>query len=154
MRLFLLLATLTLPAIASYAQDTRDTYQLSLQKAEGDITLDGQLLEVDWQQAELINEFMNQWPIDSGKAEAVTEVRVTYDNDCLYVGAVCYDHGKRIIQSLRRDNDGHWTSDGFTVTLDPINERTNGFMFGVNEGGAQMEGVLTVNSWGTDGDRN
>ncbi len=153
MRLFLL-CLLGLVTIIGYTQDTRDDYKLPLQKAKDKITLDGELLETDWQEAHVIDEFMNQWPTDSGKADAITEVRAIYDDDFLYISAICYDNGERVIQSLKRDNDGHWSSDGFTVALDPINERSNGFMFGVNAGGAQMEGVLTVNNWGTDGDRN
>lgn len=150
----LLLALFLFAHVITSAQDTRDTYQLPIFQANTPITLDGDLSDTGWQSAELINEFMNQWPSDSGKAEAKTEVRVTYDDNFLYIGATLYDNGSRIIQSLKRDNDGHWGSDGFTVAIDPINERSNGFMFGVNAGGAQMEGVLTVNSWGTDGDRN
>lgn len=153
MRLSLLLL-LFLFYLTSSAQDTRDLYHLEIVKSTSAITLDGEPSEAGWKSAQVISEFMNQWPSDSGKAEAKTEVRVTYDDEFLYVSAILYDDGKRIIQSLRRDNNSHWNSDGFTVALDPINERSNGFMFGVNAGGAQMEGVLTVNSWGTDGDRN
>lgn len=138
----------------SAQEDTRDKYQLSIMPAKGEIELDGQLNDDGWESVNVVKNFQNQWPLDSGMAEAKTEVMITYDENFLYVAAICYDDGDRIIQSLKRDNDGHWNSDGFTITIDPINERSSGFMFGVNAGGAQMEGMLTINSWGTDGDRN
>ena len=141
-------------SLAWSQEDTRDKYQLAIQRTTSEIILDGKLDEDVWSSLEPVKNFQNQWPLDSGLAEAKTEVRMTYDNDFLYLAAVCYDDGERVVQSLKRDNEGHWNSDGFTVTLDPINERSSGFMFGVNAGGAQMEGVLTINSWGTDGDRN
>jgi len=67
-----------------------------------------------------------------------------YDDNFLYVSAICYDGGKRVIQTLKRDV-GHWESDGFAIVLDPVNERSNGFVFGVNAGGAQMEGLVSAN---------
>ncbi|MEM6524211.1 MAG: DUF5916 domain-containing protein [Bacteroidota bacterium] len=153
MRLMLLCFLLSI-STKSISQDTRDKYQLNLLRSGSAIVLDGNLDEEGWAEASKVSDFINQWPVDSGMAEAKTEVKVIYDDNFLYVSAILYDNGTRVIQSLKRDNDGHWGSDGFTVVVDPINERSNGFMFGVNAGGAQMEGVLTVNSWGTDGDRN
>lgn len=154
-RLILLsLATVnTLLAIGQSA-DTRERYVYNLTKAAGDIVLDGELDEDCWASADVINNFYNHWPIDSGLAVFATKVRMTYDADFIYVSAECYDDGERIIQSLKRDNDGHWQSDGFTVAIDPINKRTNGFLFGVNAGGAQMEATMSAQGSNTRNDTN
>ncbi len=122
---------------------------LDVKKANAEIKIDGRIDEDDWLEAQVASNFVNQWPSDSGAAEAITEVRLTYDENFIYIGAILYDDGEnRIIQSLRRDNDSHWNSDGFTVIFDPINNKSNGFVFGVNAGGAQMEG--TANSQGNE----
>ena len=126
--------------------DSREKFQVNIYKTSLPINIDGKIDEEAWLHSELVKNFINKWPLDSGLAEAQTEVRLTYDDDFLYVSAICYGYGEEyIIQSLKRDNDdSHWQSDAFTLLLDPINERTNGFMFGVNAGGAQIEAQLTV----------
>lgn len=136
------------------AQDTREAYQVRIQKSIDQIELDGDLSEESWSNADIANNFINHWPLDSGKAEALTEVKLTYDDAFLYVAATCFDNGERIIQSLRRDSENHWSSDGFTIAIDPINQRTNGFLFGVNAGGAQIEGTLNVRGSDTESDNN
>lgn len=136
------------------AQDTREKYQYTIPSATEPIILDGLFDESVWQSISTVGDFYNHWPLDSGKAEAKTEVRLTYDDEYIYVAAICYDNGQRIVQTLKRDQDSFWSSDGFSIMLDPINERTSGFIFGVNAGGAQLEGVMTVNNWGTRYDQN
>jgi len=137
-----------------YGQDTRDRYQLSLKKTTEKIIIDGQLNEPIWQNTELVDQMMNHWPIDTGAAQAITHVKMTYDEHFIYISAVCYDNGKRIIQSLKRDDSNHWQSDNFNVAIDPINQRTNGFIFATNAGGAQYEGMISVRGNDPDIDTN
>lgn len=127
-----------------YAQDTREQYQLDIKKTTEAIVIDGKLDENVWASIEGVNQMMNHWPLDSGIAKAISHVKMTYDDDFIYISAVQFDNGSRIIQSLKRDDRNHWQSDAFTVAIDPINQRTNGFVFGVNAGGAQFEGMLNM----------
>lgn len=138
----------------SQTKDTQNKFKYNITKTTDKVSLDGELNEESWLSAEVINNFYNHWPIDSGLAEFVTNVRLTYDDEFLYVAAVCFDNGNRVIQSLKRDNGGHWQSDGFTVAIDPINKGTNGFLFGVNAGGAQMEAAMSARGTGTRNDSN
>ena len=116
---------------------------LSIKKAKGEINLDGVLDEHDWNDAEIAKDFYQQFPYDTSLAQTKTEVRITYDENFIYVGAICFDEldGKYVIQSLKRDFS-YPISDAFAVFLDPFGDQTNGFSFAVNPMGVQREGLL------------
>lgn len=124
----------------------RERVELTAKKATESIKIDGILNEPVWDQAILSSPFINKWPIDSGRAEAQTEVRMLFDDNFLYVSAVAYQRKEDlIIQSLKRDQlDGHWSSENFAFVVDPLNQKNTGFLFGVNAGGAQLDAMLTL----------
>jgi hypothetical protein len=118
--------------------------------AKGPIEIDGLLDEQDWRNASLATPFLNKWPMDSGYAEAKTEVKVIYSNEAVYVSAVNYQKkSDLVIQTLKRDQeDSFWGSEAFVVLLDPMNQKTMGFLFGVNAGGSQYEASVNIQgSW-------
>ncbi len=139
------------------AEDNRDkfTYQIKPSKSKS-IIIDGILDDSEWGEIKSFSQFINKWPIDSGLAISQTEVRMTYDENFIYVAAVNYQPKKDVIvQTLKRDNPrGYWGSDGFTIVLDPLNQQSNGFLFGVNAGGAQMEASLNIRGTRTNFDEN
>ena len=55
------------------------------------ITVDGRLEEPAWQQALPAGDFIEQRPRTGQPASERTEVRFLYDDDNLYVGAICFD---------------------------------------------------------------
>lgn len=155
MKTFNLHYLLLLLPIFSMAQETRDTYRYSIFKSTDQVQIDGEANDPAWEKVRAIPYFQNHWPVDSGRAETLTNVKVTYDDEFMYVLAVCYDNGSRVVQSLRRDDDeGHWNSDNFTLVIDPMNNKQNGFMFGVNAGGSQIEAQLNVSGPRTEYDQN
>lgn len=134
----------------------RDKYQMDMRVAGSPITLDGVIDEQAWMAVEPSTKFINKWPTDTGWAEAQTQVRLMYDEEFVYVSAICYqDMDELVIQSLKRDDMGDfWGSDGFSIVLDPIGQRSNGYLFGLNAGGAQVEATLSQNGNQTDFDSN
>eukprot|EP01006_Ploeotia_vitrea_P017974 TRINITY_DN49225_c0_g1_i1.p1 TRINITY_DN49225_c0_g1~~TRINITY_DN49225_c0_g1_i1.p1 ORF type:complete len:494 (-),score=-59.66 TRINITY_DN49225_c0_g1_i1:18-1499(-) len=155
LRVFLIISCWLIIKI-TYAGDdeklnNQATFQLQISRSASEINIDGDILEEGWKNAMPANNFIRKWPLDSGYAEAKTEVKLLYDDNFIYVSAVCYLEAEPIITTLKRDV-GHWSSDGISIVLDPVNQRTNGFMFGVNAGGAQIEGLISVNdaSWEWD----
>jgi hypothetical protein len=136
-------------SLISFAQnggsDTRSLFKYTIQKTIVPIQLDGIAQENEWEAHDVTTNFYNHWPNDEGQAQNQTEVKITYDDNNLYILAKCYDKGERIIQSLVRDNDSdYWGSDNFSVAIDPVNTKQSGFMFGVTAGGAELEGSLTI----------
>ncbi|WP_299456231.1 DUF5916 domain-containing protein [uncultured Microscilla sp.] len=145
-RLCLLVCWLFACTLTSYAKPNptrnQQTYKVNIVKTAAKIKIDGNINEEAWKSTNAARNFLRKWPTDKGQAEAQTEVRLLYDDHFLYISAVCFIDKKPVIQTLRRDV-GHWNSDGFALLMDPMNQHSNGFLFGVNAGGAQMEG-LTV----------
>ncbi len=148
--IYTLLSTFTLTA-HTLAQDKgealggaayQEKYQHSIRKTDKPIAIDGELSEAIWQEASVSKNFAPHWPQDNVPLKRDTEVRMTFDDRFLYVGAVCRDTNTYVIQTLKRDAS-FWDSDAFGLILDPINERTNGFFFGVNAANAQWDGLLT-----------
>lgn len=128
------------------AGDNREKFRLKINKAAQAIAIDGELNESVWGEAETTTPFFNKWPTDTGYADAKTEVKVIFNDDFIYVSAVNYQARKDlIIQTLKRDQiDSYWSSENFSIVLDPMGQKSTGFMFGVNAGGSQIEASINV----------
>jgi hypothetical protein len=116
---------------------------ITIKKINTTLKVDGDLSEPEWQISEVATNFCQSFPYDTVAANSVTEVRILYNNAGIYVGAVCKDSIAKpfVVQSLKRDFSIN-SSDAFVVTLDPLNDKTNGFSFGVNPYGVQREGLV------------
>ena len=118
-------------------------YQLHIHKTAEPIKLDGELSESIWKQTEVATDFSNWVPQDIGRPKRQTEVRVFYNNQYIYFGVTGFDTTYDIIKTLKRDAE-IGSSDGVGITIDPINERTSGFVFILNTKNVQAEAVI----WG------
>jgi hypothetical protein len=133
--------TTRLLAQENFTHEQRN-FQINLIKAEQKPTLDGKLDEPVWQQAKPADQFWLKFPNNDQHGADRTEVRLCYDKNFLYVGAICYDSTQRyLVQSLKRDQ-GLRTGDGIAVILDPFNQKTNGFFFAVSAFNSQSEDLL------------
>jgi hypothetical protein len=104
------------------------------------ISIDGQLDEAAWRQAQPATGFVQQEP-DEGQPETRrTEVRFLYDQSTLYVGARMYDEApqRAVTNELIRDFGG-LNGDMLGVVLDTFLDRRNAYGFLTNPGGAQRE---------------
>lgn len=126
----------------SWAQ--QNTKSISAKTIADKIVIDGDLNESTWQLAEKGNQFWQNFPYDTSLAEVKTEVMVAYDENNLYIAAICYDSipHKYVIQSLKRDFS-YPISDAFVATIDPFSDQQNGFSFGMNPFGVQREGLVS-----------
>lgn len=126
------------------AQKQNESYQLHIHRAPSPVVIDGSTHEPAWQSAEVVNNFWMVLPMDTGKANVRTDVRMMYDDRNIYLSAICYHGnvpGPYMVESLRRD----WSfgnNDNFIFFLDTFDDQTNGFTFGVNAAGAQWDGLL------------
>ena len=102
-------------------------YVLHIKKAQGEIVLDGVIDEADWQVADVATDFYMVMPYDTSYSEAVSEIRMTYDDQAIYLSLVFYDviPGPRPVESLRRDFS-FGNNDNFLLFLDPFNDQTTG----------------------------
>ena len=79
---------------------------ITIKKASGKIKLDAIIDEPDWQNADVANNFQQYFPTDTAKAKSKTEVRLTYDDQFIYISAKMYNLKnvrEYVTPSLRRD---------------------------------------------------
>lgn len=138
--LFLLLSSIS---ISVFPQKKNESYQLRLQRTATPLTIDGVLDEADWLKADVATDFYMVLPMDTSSAKVRTEVRMAYDDEHLYLIAVCHHAlpGPYMVESLRRDF-AFGKNDNFLLFMDPFEDQTNGFSFGANAAGAQWDGIM------------
>lgn len=111
------------------------------------ITVDGRLDEPAWLQAPPLSDFVQSQPRPGYPASERTVVRVLYDSEYIYVGAVCYDSEPDRIVSVGLDQDfSTHDSDVFGVAFDTYADRRNAFVFITNPAGAIFDAQTFDNS--------
>ena len=108
-----------------------------MQQASDEIIVDGLITEQTWQEAEVGSDFWQKLPYYAEGANPKTEIRLSYDDNNLYVVAKCYQEVDILVRSLKRDE--FWNNDGIGVVLDPMNSRTNSVLFGLSAVGVQWD---------------
>ncbi len=126
---------------SAFAQNSEE-FQLKINKSIDQIVVDGILDEESWKVADVAKDFFRVLPMDTGYAEAKTEVMMTYDEKNIYMAIICWDpmEGDNIVASLRRDFSFP-LNDNFLVFIDPFQDKINGFSFGSSAAGAQWDGL-------------
>lgn len=119
------------------------TKAVVIRQANSTIQLDGVLDEEAWMSADIAADFHQRFPADSSAAITKTEVKLTYDRDFLYIGAICTDkvEGDYVVSSLRRDFPASG-NDALNIIIDPFSDLTNGFLFGITPYGVQRESLI------------
>ncbi|MBT1699942.1 carbohydrate binding family 9 domain-containing protein [Fulvivirgaceae bacterium PWU4] len=99
--------------------------------------------ETAWSEADMATDFFMVLPMDTSAARVRTEVRMTYDDNNLYLITVCHHlvAGPYMVESLRRDFV-FGKNDNFLLFMDTFDDQTNGFSFGANAAGAQWDGIM------------
>ena len=116
---------------------------MNIKRTNAPILLDGALDEAAWFEGQPAKNFWENFPTDSTLSPVQTEIYMTFDDQNLYIAAKCYSVGKDyIITSLRRDFRAGG-NDNITFLIDPFNDRTNAFVFGMNPYGVQREALIS-----------
>lgn len=127
--------------------------ELHAVKVEQPPKIDGQLDDIQWQQATIATDFIDNNPEFGKPAFRKTEVRVVYDNAAIYVAAMLYDNPQEIRQQLtERDNEGFQNTDFFSVAFDTYNDKQNAFRFLVTPANVQSDIRISSALRGTDND--
>jgi len=134
-------------ASLSHAQAPRRQAQAS-RTVEAPI-MDGIVDDDVWAQAEPLTDFVQAEPLEGQPATETTVVRILYDEDTIYVGAICYDEDPAgiVVTDSRRDS-GLLEMDSFQVIFDTYHDRQNGFVFGTNPAGIEYDGQVSKEGGG------
>lgn len=144
MKKLALLFVLALFSIPAFAQTTLSSpdgrKQVQAIQATSPIVIDGTLDEEAWTRAIPATGFIQADPLEGKPASEITEVRIAYDADYLYIGAACHDSDPAgiVVNEIRKDFKGG-DQDTFDVLLDTFADRRNGFVFSTNSAGAKAD---------------
>ena len=144
MKLIKFISFLVLFSQYSVAQEEKllvEKRKISTTKAKNSIKIDGELNESDWDNVPVAKDFIMVEP-DNGKPEPnerKTEVKVLYDDDAIYIGAVLYDNEPHTIlkEITERDKDG--TSDYFGAFINGFNDGQQSYCFYVGPTNCQSD---------------
>lgn len=106
------------------------------------ISVDGRIDEADWANAPVIREFRQTDPLEGQPVSQRTEVRILFDEDALYIGALLYDTGEVTSRLTRRDELSE--TDLFSVSLDSYHDHQTGFLFAVNPAGVRRDQLIST----------
>ena len=106
--------------------------------------IDGRLDEDVWAAAEPLTDFVQAEPFEGQPATERTEVRILFDDEAIYVGAMLYDSDPAgIIATDARRDSGLDDTDSFRVVFDTYHDLQNGFVFGTTPAGLEYDGQLS-----------
>jgi hypothetical protein len=128
----------------AFAQKINADYRLNITKANSQIHIDGIMDEKAWEDADVATDFFMITPMDTSFAQVRTDVRMSYDEEHLYLIVINHHamEGPYMVESLRRDFS-FGKNDNFLLFMDPFDDQTNGFSFGANAAGAQWDGIMS-----------
>lgn len=141
MKRLLLLAMLFLFSVAQ-GQNLPGT-KLKIKKSHGEIVLDGVLDEQAWKEADVAENWYQNFPVDSLPSPFQTEARMTFNDEFVYVSFICFDDDSPdVVSTLRRDFN-YPLNDNVSFIFGPYNDRLNGYFFNVTAAGAKRDGTLS-----------
>ncbi|MFO7445060.1 MAG: DUF5916 domain-containing protein [Ignavibacteriaceae bacterium] len=116
-------------------------------KSTETISIDGILSEKIWTNATIIDDFTQRDPVYGELPTERSEIRLAYDDKYLYVGAMFFDSCPDSIVARMSRRDVGVSSDGFTIFLDPYNDKRSGYYFAISAAGTLFDGVLYNDDW-------
>lgn len=116
-----------------------------------EIRLDGRIDEEIWQTATPITDFTQQEPVEGATPSHPTEIRVLFDADALYIGAIVYDDPAGVLAYQRQRDAGLGTDDRFMWILDTFRDGRTGYFFEINAAGLMGDGILGGGGGGPGG---
>lgn len=125
-------------------EKVNSNYEVHIDKASDKIIIDGLLNEKSWKQDTYAKNFFMIQPEDSKQAKQQSSARLTFDDEYLYIAVIFYNNsitGDYNVESYRRDFS-FGKNDNLLIALDPFNNQTTGFSFGLNAYGAQWDGTM------------
>lgn len=119
-------------------------------KLDVSINLDGKVNEPVWSSVNSLPLVMH-WPSYYGELTEKTEIKIFYDDEFIYVGAICYDSEPSGIQEISFQRDAiSEQSDAIALVLDPYDDNENVVVFSVTVTGARADFSIKNDAQGGD----
>lgn len=107
------------------------------------VKIDGVLDEEVWETCQTASNFVEIEPGDNLPAVVNTEVKMTYDEDYLYIAFICYDDRISKLRANLSDRDKMYQDDFVGILLDTYNDHKQAYEIFLNPYGIQGDGIWT-----------
>ncbi len=143
-RISLLVSVLLLVSFSAFGQAlVKKTPATRISEAP---KIDGVLDESIWQSLPVLDNFYGYYPHNDRLGSRPTKAWIGYDDNAVYIAAICYDNPDSIARALgRRDSGDGINTDLFAVHLSPYNDRMNAYFFIIAVSGAQTDILISSN---------
>lgn len=118
--------------------DSQESKSLTIQRAEESIIIDGDFTEKIWETAASVTNFLEIDPGENVQPPVETEVKLTYDDNYLYVAFLAYDNPENV-RATFGNRDEVFADDFVAIILDPYGESNTGIMLASNPFGIQLD---------------
>lgn len=109
-------------------------------KIEEKPVIDGQLNDAIWLQVvDVANDFTQNMPLLGEPSAYKSEVKIVYDDEALYVGAMLFDESPDSILTQLTERDEIGNTDWFGIVMDTYEDGINGVGFIVSAAGVQFD---------------
>lgn len=144
LKYFLLLWLFVALVCDAGAQIKRKKFNTS--RCEHPPRIDAILNDKAWENAPKIEDFIQQSPVNGGTPTEKSIIKVIYDDNALYVGAMLYDTAPDSIftEYGLRDAGDQLNADLFSIEINPWNDSRSALEFMVTASGIQMDSHNTV----------
>ncbi len=126
-----------------------DAPQATAIRIDSQITVDGRVEEDAWLETPAITEFTQLDPDEGAPASLRSDVRIVYDDEALYIGAMLYDADNVSSRLARRDAQVP-DADYFIVSLDSYHDHGRAYRFSVNPSGQKRDAIVQNEGFGGD----
>lgn len=107
------------------------------------IKVDGVLDEAVWETCQTASNFVEIEPGDNLPAVVNTDVKMTYDENNLYIAFICYDDRISSLRANLSDRDKMYQDDFVGILLDTYNDHKQAYEIFLNPYGIQGDGIWT-----------
>jgi hypothetical protein len=120
---------------------SNDFAKLDIPNIAGEIKIDGELDDMQWEQAKELELNYVTRPFENTRPPVSTKVKIFENGDTLYVAFIAQDPNVDNISAFYRDRDGIWSDDLVGIKLDTFNDSRLAYQFFVNPYGIQADSI-------------
>lgn len=114
---------------------------IHIPKTSASISIDGDLSDAGWAQANKVQITINSWPSENTPAPVATEVLLMENGEYFYLAFKAKDPDPTQIRAFLKDRDNVWDDDLVGIKIDSYNDQKLAYQFFSNPLGVQQDSI-------------
>ena len=123
------------------SQTSTTNKNIGIPRIQGEVSIDANLDDIQWQQAKKISMNIVTRPYDNTPSPVDTQALIMENGEILYIAFIAKDPEPNEIRAFLKDRDRSWGDDLVGVKIDTYNDQRTAYRFLSNPLGAQIDGI-------------